>query len=102
MSWTKRITDEQLAEIRERAEKATEGNWGVLQIPDRLYVLDRDSDVISEVGNYSDAIFIVTARNEIPRLLTEIKRLRKALETIAWFDEYYSGGIAEEALSDDE
>lgn len=61
MTARERMTDEELAQIKERAEKATEGNPL------------RDFDLLFARSNL--------VREDIPKLLAEIERLRESLET---------------------
>ncbi|OAJ75224.1 hypothetical protein AYJ08_00300 [Brevibacillus sp. SKDU10] len=70
------MTEKELQEIRERVEKATSGPW-----KERA----RNGDFIHIAkglvigGNQNDVDFITNARQDIPNLLSEIDRLRKAL-----------------------
>lgn len=92
----KRLTNEELTTIRERAEKATKGPWlvdnlgsGVVSEHAVSYWWNGESDEIcslSDGGEYientnagNDAAFIAHAREDIPRLLAEIERLRNAI-----------------------
>jgi hypothetical protein len=93
-----RLTDEQLAEIRKRAEAATDGPWTV-SFP--------GAKVINAYGigvdNFDeDAEFIAHAREDVPKLLAEIGRLKEALVDIAdtgeSYHEHYCRDIAREAL----
>ena len=61
---TDRLTDEEIAEIRGRAEAATEGPWDVAW-GTYLITISRE-----------DAEFCIHARTDIPRLLDEVERLR--------------------------
>lgn len=72
----KRITDEELAAIRERAEKATEGPWECVKSP--FIKTPKRSFVINGTA-YDDTIFIAHAREDIPKLLAEIEYLRGRL-----------------------
>lgn len=81
----KRLSNEELKAIRERAEKATEGKW-YYEIDGDLYSeKTRERDVYPYLTAESipyinvskeDAAFIVHAREDIPKLLAEIERLR--------------------------
>ncbi|MCR8982286.1 ead/Ea22-like family protein [Brevibacillus laterosporus] len=72
------MTREEIGAIRERAEKATPGPWrrefsyGITIASDKYIVLDDEVGVI----RYPDAEFIAHAREDIPKLLTEIERLQ--------------------------
>lgn len=75
---TKRLTDEELAEIRERAEKATAGKWRVdygVTAYDRT-VTTESFEILCENVSPKDAEFIAHAREDIPKLLAEIERLK--------------------------
>ena len=86
---TKRLTDEELAEIRERAEKATRGPWkwnnrGELFSEDgRVIYYDKSEYNFPIAVSYYDEEFIAHAREDIPKLLAEIERYREVLEEIA-------------------
>ncbi len=88
------LTDDDLREIRERCDLASAGRWiARRENPDFLVIgapvcyMDEDQDVV--VGQpldcgptndpLDDAQFIAHARTDVPRLLTEIERLRKEL-----------------------
>lgn len=89
------MTPEELKEIKERADKATPGPWSMEHCD---YAL----------GGFLDDLFIAHAREDIPKLVAEIDRLRKALKfyagmsndarwegpTLLTFDKY--GGLCEE------
>ena len=86
-TYSKRLSDERLAEIRERAEKATKGPWhhhitGTHDDPD--YSITQTNHVTRDVWTIphklDDIPFIANARQDIPDLLAEIDRLRLALE----------------------
>ena len=95
----KRLTDEELTQIKERAEKASEGPWDV-DVPvdycancENGYEIVQSelflAPIVAELKNREDAEFIAHAREDIPKLITEIEalrtenqRYRKALEEI--------------------
>ncbi len=77
------LTQEELEAIRKRAEKATEGNWYCLTMDGVTYDISSEGTGIELAAAYSasDAEFIANAREDIPKLLAEIDRLRnKELE----------------------
>lgn len=106
----KTVTEGELAEIRERAEKATAGPWepfaeqlhhGKGRIAGRTPIVrDSEGHVVAEVGRYTfkngpcpkaeaNTIFIAHSRTDVIRLLdsidsyrAEIERYRLALEEI--------------------
>lgn len=79
----KRLTNEELAQIKERAEKATSAPWKIgasanevvsVRRPRRKPIITRpDADGIN------DAAFIVNAREDIPKLMAEIESLQSEL-----------------------
>lgn len=78
-----RITDavlsqEELTKIRERAEKATSGVWRVdYGRTDNDRAITSDCyEMVCEYTTPWDAEFIAHAREDIPKLLAEIERLR--------------------------
>ncbi|PAD91668.1 hypothetical protein [Shouchella clausii] len=78
-----RPTDEQLAAIRERCDKATEGPWkeyGCYVAQDGLIVAE------AHLSEAEDVEFIAHAREDIPMLLAEIEHLKWDLS-----HEYYEG-----------
>lgn len=79
-----RMTDEELAQIKERAEKATEGPW---KIEESRYEGSYNVSSVKEEYDLSaclcpikDAEFIAHAREDIPKLLAEIEALRESKE----------------------
>jgi hypothetical protein len=94
------ITAAELAAIRERAEKATPGPWGWsdAKVRDGKYVFVPQGSYLADTlimfgdtyeNGEQDAEFIAHAREDIPKLLAEIERLRTALEEInrAWYED---------------
>lgn len=74
------ITQEEIEAIRERAKKATEGKWELADTTDGAWIVDDDGDIISGTcERIDDATFIAHARQDIPKLLAEIERLRNAI-----------------------
>jgi hypothetical protein len=89
---TKSLTPERLAEIKARTEKATPGPWTTHVLPRSVggqtvtvhsesgpYTMAWTVDIPPEIGGMvaaPDAVFIAHAREDIPDLLTEVKRLR--------------------------
>jgi len=71
------MNEEQIEEIRKRAEAVARGEWYVGVDGS---VNDRRDDFnwkIAEVKEKSDAEFIAHAREDIPALLAEVERLRE-------------------------
>jgi len=105
MEGNKRLNDEQLAEIRKRAEAATAGPWYLNG--DLLVYGDGPYDYIWELETEKiKAEFIAHAREDVPKLLAEIERLEsvnKALSTIINADVRINGNtdaIVEELFGD--
>ncbi|MCR8986056.1 hypothetical protein NW801_13590 [Brevibacillus laterosporus] len=70
------MTEKELQEIRERVEKATSGPWKERARNGDFMLIERGLVI---AGTKSDLDFIINAREDIPNLLSEIDRLRKAL-----------------------
>lgn len=68
------MTDEELAVIKERAEKATPGPW-YSDYASRPYVMAEHTPV-ADVATDADADFIVHARTDVPALVAEVERLQ--------------------------
>jgi hypothetical protein len=90
------LTSEELEAIRQRAEAATQGNWrATLDDPyERTYVLGAFNGIVTVVADIkgdADAEFIANARQDVPKLLAEVDRLRKALQEIADIDDWDYG-----------
>ena len=86
------ITGEELVQMKERAEKATEGPWGngeqYEQMDPGHYVYSETSGLIvvaEEEGTFrgEDAEFIAHAREDVPRLVAEVERLRAVIYNVA-------------------
>ena len=67
------MTKEELAEIRERINKATPGPWEQNQsnVAVKGYTL-----FFTYMANRRDAVFIAHARQDVPALLDEVERLQ--------------------------
>ena len=76
------ISDKELAEIKNRVENATQGPWKAF-IEGRdmesasSFIQTADEDIELIGATEADYDFIANARQDIPRLLEEIERLRK-------------------------
>src|SRR5690625_7547957 len=103
------LKNAEIEAIRERAEKATQGRW-YYEVDCDLYCDKKRDSVMypymsSESIPYikiseSDATFIAYARQDIPKLLAEIERLREEIEGMklqqradAEYHDYYGGDI---------
>lgn len=95
------MTDEQLSEIEARANAATPGPWGIQKSTDD--VNDRflmaaviSSDDVVGGGMYlRDATFIASAREDVPALVAEVRRLHAERETLADLECRLMEGYAE-------
>ncbi|MEV5939892.1 hypothetical protein [Streptomyces sp. NPDC051994] len=83
---TEPLTPEREAEIRARAEAATEGPWHVEDHKPSLERLVVDEDGLLSVSlgylgnsNQPDARFIAHAREDVPALLAELDRVREVM-----------------------
>lgn len=84
------LTKQQLEEIAERADKATEGPWGIADISDGAWIVDEYGDIITGITErLPDATFIANSRRDIPDLLehiadreAEIERLQKQVDEL--------------------
>lgn len=78
---SKRLTNEELQAIRGRAEKATEGPWRIgKQSPNGLNNIGTVGGLLTaQTTNEANAAFIAHARQDIPKLLAEIERLRNPI-----------------------
>lgn len=99
MTEPKRLTDEELAAIKQRAEKATPGPLKahhseiLFETGIGLSFLDSEQDQIgtfTSSNRFNDAEFAAHAREDVLRLVEEVRRLRKALHEIANVDEGHS------------
>lgn len=75
-------TDAELDEMQARCDAATEGPWDINNDlgTDEIYCDWHSVGPIALVGQFADAnsIFIAHARTDIPRLIAEVRRLRRA------------------------
>lgn len=109
------MTDERLSEIAARAEKATPGPWELdkhyqcfiwgphMQMVaddgmDEAGTLTRMRGVGANLPLKQNGEFIAASRQDIPELLAEVKRLRKALKIILR-DSQSRIGVQAEAVS---
>ena len=93
------LSNERLAAIRERVERATPGPWGVVERSDRLAYLVRgpkevNARLVCDVSRgvadrtaagdtrQADAAFVAAARQDVPDLLAEVERLREEVERL--------------------
>jgi len=82
------MTDQRLAEIREREQAATPGPWGPsVDIADEIHPWEvvRSGDLPpveleADAQGQADAAFITAARRDVADLLAEVERLRERLK----------------------
>lgn len=77
------LSDERIAEMRERCDKATPGPWSVDEESGDVWVpsIWRSVAIIEDldlplVNPAADRAFIAAARQDVPDLLAEVERLR--------------------------
>lgn len=108
MTARERMTDEELAQIKERAEKATEGPWvwdddydmNVQDLPvlrgKEFNVMDFGNDttfypIAGNPPDDEDASFIAHARTDIPKLIAEVEYMReKQAELLEYNRQYFA------------
>jgi len=83
------LSDERIAEIRERCDKATPGPWSVDEESGDVWVpsIWRSVAIIEDldlplVNPAADRAFIAAARADMPDLLDEVERLRRLEEAV--------------------
>ena len=83
------MDETKLQEIKERAEKATDGPWewrggklGNLEVKEAVLWAEYNGKINS---TKRDADFIAHARQDIPELVAEIERLREGLDNAAGY-----------------
>lgn len=98
------LSAEELAETRRRCDAAAPGPWRAVEadpawggIGYDVLGLDKgtcdcpDADDPAMLEDEADAVFIAHAREDVPRLLAEVKRLRNVLSDIADIAVDYDG-----------
>jgi hypothetical protein len=80
------LTQDDLNMIKERAKKATPGPWYADDErwpgnENLQYWFDTHYDGVGAAATKADAEFIAHAREDIPRLVAEVERLREAIKT---------------------
>jgi hypothetical protein len=87
----KRLNAEELEAIRKRAEAATEGPWfveGETVYSSGVLLAGAYPAMICDECDETEAEFIAHARQDVPRLLAEIERLRNELDSIRFWRGY--------------
>ncbi|MBL3729317.1 hypothetical protein JIN86_06845 [Lysinibacillus sp. HST-98] len=78
------MNQEQLSAIKQRVEKAEEGMWYLgKKSPNGLNNIGVKGCMIGQVFDDADAEFIAHAHQDVPALVAEVERLRKALSYYA-------------------
>lgn len=80
------LTDTELSEIKQRCANATAGPWkSYIEIRDQIvgsnFIMTGGEDMYLSGATIADHDFIAHARQDIPRLLAEIERLKKVILT---------------------
>src|SRR5687768_8337594 len=75
------MTEQQLAEIEARAEAATKGEWqvrgcAIQQVNGPLLVVDNSQ------GRFADLAFMAAARQDVPLLVAEVRRLQQQIDAL--------------------
>lgn len=83
------ISDYELNQIKQRCDKATSGPWSYIEGRDHTsgsnFIMtgdenNRGKDIEIIGGTIYDQDFIAHARQDIPNLINEIKRLKKSIK----------------------
>jgi hypothetical protein len=79
------LGDEELAAIALRAERATRGPWrsfveGWDAMSGSSFIMTEGEDIYLSGCTAEDQDFIAAARSDVPKLVTEIRRLRAEIE----------------------
>lgn len=106
------LTQAELSAIKERAEKAADGPWRIgRQSPNGANNVGTMGGLMTaQTANTDNAEFIAHAREDIPKLVAEVERLREAIKTAErelWWGSPESAcgrvsDLLEEAIGDDE
>ena len=79
------LREEEIAEVRHRCENATPGPWkSYIESREKMSGSDfimtgAEDDIYLTGATMADQEFIAHARQDIPKLISEIKRLKKLL-----------------------
>lgn len=80
------LTDDHLSEIERRCELATDGPWrsfveGRDQMSGSDFIQTAGDDVYLSGATHEDQDFIAAARQDVPALIAEVRRLKRLLAT---------------------
>lgn len=75
------ITEEELCEIERRCEFATKGPWkSFIEVREKIsgsdFIMTAGDDIYLSGATIADQDFIAAARQDVPRLIAEIRRLK--------------------------
>jgi hypothetical protein len=78
------VTDDELEKIRKRCEHATRGPWkSYVESREKMsgsdFIMTQGDDIYLTGATVADQDFIAQARQDIPKLIAEVERLRKLL-----------------------
>ena len=78
------VTEREMTEIKFRCEQATPGPWkSYVETRDRIvgsdFISTGGEDIYLTGGTVADQDFIAHARQDIPKLIAEVERLRNLL-----------------------
>lgn len=84
MNLTPFVSDAEMVEIRKRCEQATPGPWksyveGREEMSGSDFIMTEGEDIYLTGATVADQDFIAHARQDIPKLVAEIERLRRLL-----------------------
>ena len=84
MSQSLLLTDDDIQEIKKRYDQATPGPWksyveGREEMSGSDFIMTGGEDIYLTGATVADQDFIARARQDIPRLIVEIERLREIL-----------------------
>jgi hypothetical protein len=76
------VSEDEMAEIKMRCEKATSGPWksyleGREKMSGSDFIMTGGEDIYLTGATVSDQDFIAHARQDLPQLIAEVERLRK-------------------------
>jgi hypothetical protein len=78
------LSEEEIAEVRQRCENATPGPWkSYIESREKMsgsdFIMTGAEDIYLTGATMADQEFIAHARQDIPKLISEIKRLKQLL-----------------------
>jgi hypothetical protein len=81
------LTEEEIEKIKIRCEQATPGPWksyveGREQMSGSHFIMTQQEDIYLTGATTADQDFIAHARQDVPRLVAEIERLRIEIKEI--------------------